>query len=89
MSSLTASELRDSERVWIRDSQMALGAEASFKKGKDSLGVIERDGVLICKGRLQYSDLDLSTKFPFILAKDHLFANLVIRIVMRECAPSK
>ncbi len=56
---MTASELRDAERVWIRDLQMALRVEGSFKKAKDSLGVIEGDGVLMCTGRLQYSDLDL------------------------------
>ncbi len=75
---LTADEMREAELVWVKDAQMTLKDDAKFKKVEESLNIVEQNNVLVCKGRLEHSNLDNDSKFPIILPKDHHFTNLVI-----------
>ncbi len=45
---------------------------------KNSLGIVDHDGILICRGRLQCSELNMNAKFPIVLPNDNHFTNLVI-----------
>ena len=75
---LTAEELRSAESSWIKDAQQDLKMKENFNKTRESLNVIEQNDILVCKGRLENSELNEECKFPIILPKDHRFTNLVI-----------
>ena len=64
---LTAEELKEAESVWVKDAQMTLMDDAKYKKVEESLNIVEQNDVLVCKGRLENSDLDNDPKFPIIL----------------------
>ena len=40
--------------------------------------MIEQNGILVCQGRLEYSELDPSAKNPVLLPKNHRFTELVV-----------
>ena len=43
------------------------------------------DGILRCVGRLQYSDVDFSTKYPILLPSRCHFTNLLIQSIHERC----
>eukprot|EP00794_Sanderia_malayensis_P017129 gene17129-biopygen14745 len=47
---LTADEVREAEKMWVKDAQMTLKEDAKFQKVEESLNVVEQDNVLVCKG---------------------------------------
>ena len=55
---LTAEELKNAESIWIKDAQQDLKSNESFKKTRESLNVIEQNEILVCKGRLENSELN-------------------------------
>ena len=71
-------EIESAERLWIKDAQKLLRNRADFQKTRINLGVIEKDGIMVCKGRLENSDLDIGQKFPIILPQEHRLANLIV-----------
>ena len=71
-------EIIEAEKLWIQDAQIALKEEKNYEKLKDSLGIIEKDGVLACQGRLQHSDLHGDSKYPIALSKEHKLAQRII-----------
>ena len=75
---LSAEEMKNAEEFWIKDVQASLVHDSAFKKARVQLGIIEINGVLVCKGRLENSDLGLEAKYPIYLPKDHRFTILVI-----------
>ena len=76
---LNVENVKDAETDWIKDAQKQLKAEDKFKKSQESLGIFEKNGVLVCTGRLEHSDLEVEAKFPIILPKENKFTELVIK----------
>ena len=74
---LSVGEITGAERVWILESQKELQREPSFRKIKENLNVVEQNGILVYRGRLENSDLPVEAKFPIILPKNK-FAELIV-----------
>ena len=75
---MSVKELREAERLWIKDVQGTLQGDQNFKKYKEQLGIVSENGILVCKGRLENSDLDIDAKYPVILPKDNTFTELLV-----------
>ena len=68
------------ENDWIKVAQKDLKREDSYKQLVSTFGLSEDcNGVLRCKGRLEYSDLAHDSKEPIILPKDHHLTYLQIQ----------
>ena len=50
-----------------------------FEKARTSLGIEDDNGLLVCKGRLENSDLSLEAKHPIFLPKKHKLTELIDR----------
>ena len=75
---LTATEIHEAESYWIRDVQKSMEQTDKFKQLTLQLGVVKRDRIMICTGRLGNSDLEIGTKFPVLLPREHRFTDLII-----------
>ena len=75
---LSVEELCLAERLWIKSIQETLKNDLSFKKTQMQLGVVEMEGILVCKGRLERSDLAFESKYPIYLPKEHRFTELLV-----------
>ena len=75
---MAVEEIIGAERIWIQDAQKMLEESANFEKTRVHLGVIEKNGLLVCQGRLENSDLDKESKYPIILPKEHKLAQLIV-----------
>ena len=75
---LSVEELCYAERLWIKDAQETLKGDSSFKKTRMQLGIIETEGIMVCRGRLERSDLELESKYPIYLPKEHRFVELLV-----------
>ena len=62
----------------IEDAQQTLKSDSKFEKLKESLRIENQNGILICRGRLEFSDLAEEAKYPVILPKNHFFTQLLI-----------
>ena len=78
LGTIKVEEIEYAERMWIKDAQELLRNKADFQKTKTSLGAIEMEGLLVCKGRLENSDLEVGQKFPIILPKEHKLTELIV-----------
>ena len=76
--SLNAKEITSAEKLWIKDVQSTLTQSSSFKKTQNHLGIVEMEGILVCMGRLERSDLSSEAKYPIYLPKDHRFTELIV-----------
>ena len=77
---LTLQELSEAENDWIRVAQKELTQDDNYKQLVGKFGLSEDcNGVLRCKGRLEYSDLPPDAKEPIILPKDHRLTYLQIQ----------
>ena len=75
---LSTEEIEAAEHVWIKVVQKALRNRQDFQALSVQLGIVDQSGVLVCKGRLENADLDIGSKYPIIIPKDHRFTDLVI-----------
>ena len=67
------------ENDWIKVAQKELKREDNYKHFFGTFELSEDfNGVLRCKGRLEYSDLPQDAKEPIILPKDHRLTYLQI-----------
>ena len=78
---LSVEEIREAEGVWIKDAQSSLRHNPDFKQCKEQLGVVSENGILICKGRLEHSELDIEAKYPIILPRN----NKITEMIVMEC----
>ena len=77
---LTLPELTEVENDWIKVAQNELKRNDNYKQLVGTFGLSEdSNGVLRCKGRLEYSDLPQDAKEPIILPKDHRLTYLQIQ----------
>ncbi|XP_006818999.1 uncharacterized protein LOC102803656, partial [Saccoglossus kowalevskii] len=85
---LTAHEIQQAERMWVRDIQREqFQAEIrSIQRKHGKLGhltkqlklFVDDESILRCGGRLHNAPLDFITKFPVLLPTGHRFTELVI-----------
>eukprot|EP00794_Sanderia_malayensis_P019569 gene19568-biopygen14530 len=75
---LSASEIKEVEKLWIRHVQVLFKADKDFKKTAKQLSVVEVEGTLVCKGRLENASLDLSSRYPALISKEHRFTELLV-----------
>lgn len=66
-----AREIIEAEKLWLIDAQLSLQKQPDFPKTKENLGIVLQDQILVCKGRLENSDLSVEAKYPIILLKSH------------------
>ena len=75
---LSVQEIENAEIEWIKAAQKTLKSHPDYRKYKEQLCVIEQNEILVCQGRLEYSELDPSAKNPILLPKNHRFTELVV-----------
>ena len=62
---LSLEEIRESENEWIMAAQRKLKQDCNYQQLVSKFGLREdREGIVRCKGRLEYSDLGLETREP-------------------------
>ena len=81
---LSVDELNKAERLWIREAQTGLKVDEKFSQFSNSLGLIEEEGILRCRGRLQNSDLEYNAKYPILIPRDHRLTELIVQRCHRE-----
>ena len=52
---LKVEEIERSELEWVKEVQRTLQQQPDYNKFKEQLCVVERDGILVCQGRLEYA----------------------------------
>ena len=75
---LDAKEISEAEKLWLIDAQLSLQGQPDFSKTKENLGIVLQDQILVCKGRLENSDLSTEAKYPIILPKSHRLTELLV-----------
>ena len=75
---LEVAEVEEAERDWKLDAQEDLKSNEGFEKTRINLGLVKEDEIYICRCRLANSNLELQSKFPIILPRNHRFTHLVI-----------
>jgi hypothetical protein len=78
LGNLTVEEIRHAESTLIKDAQVSLRNKKDFQHVVKQLGLVDRDGILKCKGRLSNSDLEEAAREPIILPKEHWLTELII-----------
>ena len=76
--SLNLEEIRNAKNCWIREAHTELKRQPNYEQLKLRLGVREVNGILKCFGRLGQSELELETKQPVLLPRNHPLTRLII-----------
>ena len=74
------SEIKYAEIEWVKLAQVALKEQAEYKQLERQYGLIEKNGILRCTGRLGRSDLEADAREPIVLPKKHRLTELVINL---------
>ena len=75
---LSVEELLDSEKKLIISAQIELKGQSNFRQLVNNLGLKTEDGILRYQGRLLNSDLDIDSKKPIILPRNHHLTRLIV-----------
>ena len=76
---MTAAEISKAEGIFIVQAQSSFEGQYLGKLEKQ-LGVFkDKDGLLRCKGRLNNSSLDIETRNPILIPRNHILANLIVK----------
>ena len=80
VSELKGAELgqREGSGAWVKTSQLVLKEQAEYTQLQRQFGLVERDEILHCTGRLSNSELDTEAREPIVLPTKHRFTELVI-----------
>lgn len=77
---LTLEEIRESEYEWIMAAQRELKQDSNYQQLVSKFGLREDgEGLVRCKGRLEYSDMESETREPIILLERHHLTFLQIK----------
>ena len=77
---LTAADVAQVKRLWLRGSQRTLPEEKQFEAWKWQFGLfIDKDGLYRCQGILSNADLTFSAKHPILLPKKHHLTVLLVK----------
>ena len=72
--SLTIAEMRGAESKWVEDRQEKLKKLKEFNLLDLHLTLVEKNDLLLCKGRLGNYELELQYMYPVILPRDDKLA---------------
>ena len=75
---LTADELKESERLWIKENQKVLANSNKFELLIKQLNIKLGNNIYCCYGTLENAPLSFESCFPIILSKEHKLAKLII-----------
>ena len=75
---LSAEDIKCAELECIKDTQTTLRGQQDYNKHKKQLGVVSNGAILVCEGRMGFSDLAQTAKKPTLLPRNHKFSELVI-----------
>ena len=75
---LNAEDIKIAENEWVKDAQATLEGQTDYNKYKKQLGVVSNEGILVCQGRMDLSDLAETAKKPILFPKNHKFSELII-----------
>ena len=78
LGSLEVTELEEAERHWIMDAQEDLKKGKDFEKTNVNLGLVLREKIYIFQDKLGNSEIDLQSRNPMILSKEHRFTHSVV-----------
>ena len=78
---LTADELKESERLWIKENQKVLANSNKFELLIKQLNIKPGNNIYCCYGTLENAPLLFESCFPIILSKEHKLAKLIILYV--------
>ena len=79
MKTVTAVDIFNAERLWIRHSQLSLVQNDNFRMWQTQFGLYEdKDGIWRCAGRLQNADLPDDGRHLIFLEKSHHLTTLVV-----------
>ena len=79
LGTLKVEETMMAECTLIKAAQASLKSRSDYQQLVSQLGIVERNGVLRCKGRLSDADLEIEAREPMILPKEHYLTELIIR----------
>ena len=74
---LEVSELKSAELAWVMASQLDLKEQKEYKQLQRQFGLVEKEEILHCTGRLSNSELDCDAREPIVLPRKHKFTELV------------
>ena len=66
---LSINEIERAEMEWVKCAQKGLQDNSDCKKYKDQLGILNENDILACKRKLEFSELEMSTKDPLYCQK--------------------
>ena len=75
---MDAKEINEAEKLWLIDAQLSLQGQPDCSKTRENLEIVLQDQILVCKGRLENSDLSTEAKYPIILPKSHKLTELLV-----------
>ena len=82
---LTVEEINEAKSLWIREIQEPMKHEKNFKNLKQQLGLYSgEDDILRCKGRLGNAPLDIETRYPILLPRQHHVTRLIVEACHRK-----
>ena len=80
LSTLSVEDILDSEKELVKAAQRQLGQRDNYQQLVSKFGLQrDQEGIVRCKGRLEYSELQPDAKEPIILPKGHYLTTLQIR----------
>ena len=76
---LSPSEIHHAKIKWIQDAQLNISSQKNFKQISDALNLFnDDDGLLRCRGRLDYANISYNTNNPWLLDKNHRLTELIV-----------
>ena len=82
---LTVEEISEAKSLWIREIQEPMKHEKNFENLKQQLGLYSgEDDILRCKGRLGNAPLDIATRYPILLPRQHHVTRLIVEACHRK-----
>ena len=82
---LTVEEINEAKSLWIREIQEPMKHQKNFENLKQQLGLYSgEDDILRCKGRLGNAPLDIATRYPILLPRQHHVTRLIVEACHRK-----
>ena len=76
---LTTKEVIDAETIWTKMVQREIKESQNYPQLVKQLNNVKIDGIVKCKGRLQFSELSFESQIPALLPKEHGYTDLVVK----------
>ena len=77
---ITTREFNDAETLWIKESQKDLKDIENYKQLERDLVLFkDQAGLVRCQGRLSYSSLSYSARYPILLSREKYLTVFIVR----------